>query len=120
MIITSNSNYTLYEIGMYIWWALSPLRKIIKMESTHSELIEISLLGNSPILHAVIGLLSPDIEHKPDRYEVEIPDGNPDLTATQKEQRRGHFPLTSASPFFACTSVIRLSPHSSRICGSTW
>ena len=86
-----------------------------KTSITDSEFIEIHLISNPPVFHAVIRLLSPNIENEPDRKKVEIPDGDPDLTASQKEQRRGHFPLTSASPFFACTSVIRLSPHSSRI-----
>ena len=66
-----------------------------------SEHIKISLVSKSPVFHAVVGLLRPDIEYQPDSKKVEILYGDPDLTASQKEQRRGHFPLTSASPFFA-------------------
>ena len=89
-------------------------------EDAVSKFIKIRLVCNPPIFHAVVGLLCPNIEHQPDRKKVEIPYGDPDLTASQKEQRRGHFPLTSANPFFASMSVSMLLPHSSRICGSTW
>lgn len=84
-----------------------------------SKLVEVLLSGNPLIFHAVIGFFRPHIQNQPNREQIQIPDGNPQFHTPQKEQRRGHFPLTSANLFFDVTSVTRFSPHSSRICGST-
>ena len=95
---------------------------IIKKQSCVNlplELIEIPLVSNLSVLHAVIGLFGPHVQNQPYGKKVEITYSDPDLRAAQKEQRRGHLPFTSASPFFASTSVSKLSPHNSRICGST-
>ena len=64
-----------------------------------SELIEILLSGEPLIFHAVIGFFRPHIQNQPNRKQIQIPDGNPQFHTPQKEQRRGHFPLTSANLF---------------------
>src|SRR5699024_3847946 len=42
-----------------------------------SELIEVLLSGNPLIFHAVIGFFRPHIQNKPNRKQIQIPDGNP-------------------------------------------
>jgi len=82
--------------------------------------IKIFLRRKPSILHSVICFLRPDIKDQADGKKVKVADGNSDFYAAQKKKRGGHFPLTSARPFFAWISVTRLLPQSSKISGRTW
>ena len=55
----------------------------------------VTLVSNLPVVLVIVGFLCPHIENQANGQKVEILDKNSDLRANQKEQRRGHFPITS-------------------------
>ena len=89
------------------------------------EIVEILLPGYPhgillSVLVVVVPFLRPDIQNHTNGQEIEVAHGQPDLQASEQEQRRRYLPGAGIPFFLDSMSVTRLAPHRSRISGSTW